>query len=155
MSTVFKIDGLAELSEALRRLPAQLAQEASGIVQGHAMRFANEVIAAYPIGPAGRFRTSKRTRQRSPITPGTLKRGVKVDPVQTSGFGTVARVRSTARHAYIFEYGTQARHNDLGAYRGSMPPGKVFVPRAVRTRRAMLDDLIRLVESEGLQVTGR
>jgi hypothetical protein len=46
-------------------------------------------------------------------------------------------VRNPAKHAAIFEFGTQARHTKLGANRGSMPPGHVFLPIVQQRRRTM------------------
>jgi hypothetical protein len=40
-----------------------------------------------------------------------------------SGFSAGAIVINRAKHAAIFENGTQARHTAIGANRGSMPPG--------------------------------
>ncbi len=128
------LGGFNELREALRNLPEHLAHEAGAIVTQHAEAAAAQIRNAYPA----------RT--------GNLKRGVKVDRATVQGAGASARVRSTAKHSFIFEHGTQARHNAIGANRGAMPPGNVFVPVVVRERRAMIDDLVALVEREGLTV---
>jgi hypothetical protein len=54
----------------------------------------------------------------------------------------------------MFENGTQARHTALGASRGAMPPGHVFIPVAAAERRAMYKDLAQVVADEGLEVSG-
>lgn len=134
------LTGFEELKQQLRNLPTHLAEEAAGIVVAHAQTAAGNIRAAYPEGPTG-----------------NLKRGVKVDQVEVGGrtnAGARARVRSTARHAFIYENGTQARHTDEGWNRGAMPPGNVFIPAVVRERRAMVNDLIAMVQREGLTVTG-
>lgn len=138
MSTTLKLGGFDELRRQLQELTPHLAEEAGQIVTSHAEQAATTIRVAY--------HEHRKT--------GNLERGVKVDQAHHSGAGAVARVRSTARHASIFEYGTQARHTDIGANRGAMPPAHVFVPAVVKERRAMVTDLIHLVESQGLTVKG-
>jgi hypothetical protein len=69
-------------------------------------------------------------------------------------FVTGAVVKNTAPHAILFELGTQARHTKIGANRGSMPPGHVFVPRIVKARRKLTADLKAMVAAHGAVVTG-
>jgi len=138
MPNTLTIAGLAELRAQLRNLPAHLAAEAGPIVTRHATRAKDAIVEGYPTGPTG-----------------NLKRGVKLDVIGVSGAGAVARVRSTAKHAVIFENGSQVRHTKTGANRGSMPPGRVFVPIVIRERKAMHEELVELVQREGLTVTGR
>jgi hypothetical protein len=73
---------------------------------------------------------------------------------RSGNFGTAAVVVNKAKHAWIFESGTQARHNDIGANRGSMPPGHVFVPGVMSKRAEMYRNLGKMVEAHGLIVTG-
>jgi hypothetical protein len=128
--------GLEELRAALRALPAELAAEAGGIVD-HAGELAKaEIIQRYP----------RRT--------GNLRDHVTIRTVNAGQFGAAVQVRSSAKHAHIYEIGTQARHNKLGANRGSMPPGNVFVPVVVRQRRQMMEQLKALLVRNGLVVTG-
>ena len=61
-------------------------------------------------------------------------------------------VRNRNPLAGIFEYGTQARHTKIGANRGSMPPGHVFVPRMQQARVVLVSRLAALVERHGLVV---
>lgn len=129
------LEGLAELTQALRELPAVLNQEAAGIVFGAADQAKDEIVAAYP----------EHT--------GNLKSHVTVSH-SGGAFGTSAIVKNTAKHAWIFENGTQARHTAIGANRGSMPPGHVFIPIAIRKRREMVHNLAELVRREGFEVTG-
>ena len=65
-----------------------------------------------------------------------------------------AIVKNRAKHAYIFENGTQARHTGLGYNRGAMPPGHVFIPEIVRRRRGMYEKLAEMLRQHGLQVPG-
>lgn len=135
MGSRFTFDGLAELKRALTTLPADLSTEASAIVYANADLAAQEIRVAYP----------KRTSN--------LANHVTVTRAAGS-LSTTATVKNTAKLAWIFENGTQARHTDLGANRGSMPPGHVFIPTMVRRRRIMYDVLKRLLTAHGLLVTG-
>jgi hypothetical protein len=136
MSNQVVWEGLAELKAALGQLPKRLAAEASAIVTDSAYAARDEIVAAYP----------KRT--------GALRRGVKVKLESVGQYGAGASVINTAPHAHLFEFGTQARHTKLGASRGSMPPGNIFVPRVIKHRRRMYDELKEMLKREGLIVTG-
>lgn len=136
MSVRVVLTGFEELRLALRQLPDHLVDEATGIVTARAEAAAAQVVAAYP--------------EKS----GNLRKGVKVDQLATGRGGVARRVRSTSKHAYLYENGTQARHTDLGANRGAMPPAHVFVPTMIRERREMTRQLAAMVEREGLTVTG-
>lgn len=129
-------DGLAELREALRNLPADMTGEATHLVEGAANGAAAEIKAGYP----------RRT--------GHLIAGVTVSSFEHGRFSAGMIVKNTAKHAWLFENGTQARHTDLGANRGSMPPGHVFIPVVIRKRRQMYEQLKDLVARQGLVVSG-
>ena len=131
-------DGLAELRQQLRNLPAELTAEASNIVNATANSAAVEIRSEY-----GKHRVT-----------GNLQAGVVISHVDKGKFSAGAIVKSTAKHAAIFEIGTQARHTDLGADRGSMPPGNVFVPIIARRRRGMYQALKNLLARQGLTVSG-
>lgn len=133
----FRWDGLEELKAALRQLPEELTGEGSHIVEGAANGAAVDVRSGY----AGHRRS------------GNLQDGVTVEH-GVSGFGTSAVVKSNARHAWLFENGSQARHTAIGANRGSMPPAHVFVPAVMRKRRAMYDELKAMLTRHGLLVSG-
>lgn len=134
MSARFVWDGLAELKAELRKLPAELTAEAVDLVFANAEAAAQEIRAAYPArtGNLKNHLTVKRSRGQ---------------------FSTSAQVRSTAKHAYLFEVGSQARHTDLGANRGSMPAGHVFIPIVMRQRRIMYERLAQVLTNHGLTVT--
>ena len=136
----FAFEALEEFRAALRNLPEHLADEAGGIVQAAAGEAGAEIIERYPKGPA--------------IESKSLKAGVVVSRMEMGRFGAGYIVKSTAPHAYIFENGTQARHTELGYNRGAMPPGHVFIPIAIRKRRAMSEQLVGLLRREGFEVTG-
>jgi hypothetical protein len=131
-----RLDGIEELRDALRRLPHDLKAEAVEIVQETAESAAAEIRAKYP------------TRT------GNLREGVHVRPSEVSTFGAGAIVKNSAKHAWIFEHGTVARRTSIGAKRGSMPPGNVFIPIAIRKRRAMEAKLKAVLVRHGLVVSG-
>jgi len=136
--------GLDELRAALLQLPEDLASDAESIVNDAAQAAFDEIYAAYPV----------RT--------GNLRNGLKVQTlshafdarVGSRALGAGAILYNNAPHAYMFEHGTEARHTDIGADRGRMPPGKVFIPRVMRHRRRMYEELVAMMESHGLLVTG-
>lgn len=136
MPNRFKWNGLDEFRRELRNLPADLTGEASGIVNDAAEGAAAFIRAGYP----------ERT--------GKLKNGVVVTHRNAGKWAAAKIVKNTAKHAFIFENGTQARHTDIGANRGAMPPGNVFIPRIVKAREQMYRTLRALLEAHGLRVTG-
>jgi len=136
VSTRFQWSGLDELKRDLRNLPVELTDEGGAIIESEAGAARNDIVAAYP----------SRT--------GNLRKGVKVQRVDRGRFGAAAIVRNSAPHASIFEHGTQARHTDLGANRGSMPPGHVFIPAMIRARRRMYNRLRSILIAHGLSVSG-
>lgn len=145
------IDGLDELREALQNLPDQLQAEAERSV----MRAADNTASAI-----------KRTYEQARTTSGTytLKGGIKkprkhlADSVEVSSRGketgaAVARVKVNARHARLFEYGTQHRQWENGKSTGSAPAHPTLIPTSIRNRKQMVDELITIVEKTGLKVT--
>ncbi len=136
--TRFRIDGLDDLRAALRDLPDRLAGEAGHLVEANGNAAAVEIRTAY------------LAHRRS----GNLADHVTAERQSTGRGAALVVIRSAARHAAIFEYGTQARHTDLGANRGSMPAAHAFVPVVQRRRRALMQSLIGLLEREGLAVRG-
>lgn len=135
-------EGMAELRAALRRLPDDLAGEAGHIVEAAANAAAAEVRQGYQARLKGHGRQ-----------PGRLVGGVSVSRFEAGRAAAAAVLKSDAPHAWMFEHGTQARHTDLGANRGAMPPAHVFVPAAMRVRARMYEELAALVRRAGLEVT--
>lgn len=135
MSSSLKFEGLDELRKQLQNLPGELTSEASNEVQGAANGAASEMKRSYPVHE------------------GKLRDGVSVQPVNAGRFGAGVIVKNTAKHAVIFENGTQVRQNRAGANRGAMPPGHVFVPAAIRARRLMYERLKAMVARAGFRVT--
>jgi len=130
-----KLDGFEELRAALTRLPAELTGDAKDIVFANAEEAAREIGAAYP----------RRT--------GDLKDHLSVTKI-VGQFSVRAVVKNTSKHALTFETGSQARHNAIGANRGSMPPANVFYPTILRRRRTMYEVLKTMLVSKGLMVSG-
>ena len=147
MSNRLTFDGLEQLLRDLQQLPGHLRDEATTLIHATASEALGEMRAAYPEGPRGR-----------------LKKGLKVAFRQEGDFGAAGVVTNTSPHAFIFENGTQARYvstlplgraKNFGYRRGAMPPGRVFIPIAMRRRRAMYAALTEVVRRAGFQVTGR
>jgi hypothetical protein len=132
-----RIDGLAELRRALLALPPALVHEAGVIVHAQAEAMMREVAAGY----ARHVHTGNLLNH--------LRLELGQDQVSAS-----ARVKNTAKHAYIFENGTAPRHHASGKSTGRMPEGRVFIPIAIQRRRIMYAALIDLVERSGLHVSG-
>lgn len=131
--------GLAELREQLRRLPDDLAGEADHIVQGAANYAA---VAA-------------RTGYASHRFTGNLQEHVEVVPGTHDRYGAAYIVRNSARHAHIFESGTEVRRTTDGWNRGRMPAGNVFIPAMIRARNEMWRNLAAmLARVTGWQVSG-
>jgi len=132
--------GLDELVDALRHLPADLTGEAGHIVEGIANAAAGDIRSAYP------------------SVTGNLRDHVYVTHFEAGRFGVGAIVKNTAKHAWIYENGTAARHyytEATGAKKavGAMPAGHVFIPTMMRHRRRMYQQLADLLERHGLIAT--
>ena len=138
------LTGMAELKAALRALPAELAGEAGHLVQAAANGAALDARTVYG--------AHRRT--------GNLQEHVTVEARASGPLGASYQVRSTARHAWLFEYGSQARHYiTVRGHRhvtGRMPAAGTngVVPVFIRARRAMEATLVDLLERHGLTVTG-
>ena len=126
-------DGLTELKAALRRLPHDLRDDGSDIVINAAEDAHAEIYRKYP-----------------EVT-GRLKRGLKLER-ESSAFGVAAVLINRAKHAWLFENGTQMRRDRFGRNRGAMPPGRVFIPTVIKHRRRMWQRLKDLIARAGLEV---
>lgn len=129
-------DGLDDLRTQLRDLPSELTGEASHLVEGAANGAATDIKGAYPV----------RT--------GNLRDGLTVTHFSGGKFSAGALVKNTAKHSWLFENGSQARHTSIGANRGSMPAGHVFIPIVMRARRQMYEALKLMLVRHGLAVSG-
>jgi hypothetical protein len=132
---VLRLEGIDELRAALRQLPEELTGEAAQIVEATT----NGAIISVRDGYA--------------VHSGNLRDHVS-GSVERSGYAVVGVVKNTAKHAWMYENGTQARHTATGANRGSMPPGHTFIPIVARARRRMYEQLKDLLRRNGLIVSG-
>jgi hypothetical protein len=130
--------GFEEQRRLWQSLPRDLAQ-------------ATQDEAADPIAQAA----AADIRAGYPRRTGALAAGVQVEDVPRSAVQAAARVVNTHPLAGLFEHGTQARHTALGASRGSMPAGNVFIPRMQRAKAAFWSRVGPIMERAGLRVTGR
>jgi len=118
----------------LRQLPDDLRNEGREIVRGHIEDAESTIRASY----AGHRRS------------GNLEKGLFTN-LKESRFGTTAVLKNRAPHSYLFEVGTEL---DRAGGTGRMPAAKIFIPTVMRARRAMMADLVALLERHGLRVTG-
>jgi len=130
--------GLSETKADLLVLGETMNAEARHLVQGGTNAAATAIRTEY-----GKHRRS-----------GTLQERVRVIVKEESAVRTHYEVRNTAPHADIIEHGTEARHTDLGADRGSMPAGNIFIPAMMRARRTLNRELAAMMQRHGLTVTG-
>lgn len=140
----FVFEGLDALKDALRSLPADLAEDAASYVEAAAHGAEREVRQVY----------------EAHDHTGTLAKRLFVS-TSSSAYGAGALVRDTAPHAWIFENGSQARHwkkggKATGAMWGktSQPPTHIFVRTMIKYRKQMYDRLRAVLERQGLEVTG-
>ena len=121
-------DGLEELLAELKAMPEACAGEAAKLVDGAANGAYVDISGAYPI----------RT--------GNLRKGMRIKRVEKKGLFVAAKVENVAALANIFEKGTEARHyveaSGVQHLTGKMPAGQVFVPRAIKARRRLTQELI-------------
>ena len=137
-STELQIHGLDELRQALRRLPPELVRDAGPIVHAAAEETGRSIRATYE--------AHRKT--------GNLAEHVAID-IAGDAVSATARVRSTAKHAWLFERGSGPRRwAKNGKATGVMPATPTLVPIAVRRRSIMVAALVDLVEKAGLTVTG-
>lgn len=129
--------GLTEFYDALQQLPEAMASEAADVVVEATNRAETQLREAYPEGETGK-----------------LRRGVK-KTIERSRFGVVGTVRSTARHAHLWEYGTQHRQTRHGWNRGRSPSHahEGLGAIASRVRRRMHAQLIEIVRRAGFDVS--
>ena len=140
MSARVEIEGLAELIEELRNLPQELTSEASSIAEKAGRAAFNQISANYA----------------SHVHTGDLVGHMKMD-IERSQFGVLVTVSNTAKIAFVYENGSEARHyytkNGVKHVTGRMPALHAFIPPASRNRRAMYQALGEMVEKKGLTVT--
>ena len=117
--------GMDELQRNLDTLARDIATETRPIAEQHAQAAADQIRARYP------------------VVKGRLRAGVQVHAHTGGPFGVRYQVISTAPYASYYEYGTSRQ-----------PAGKVFVPIAIKERRAMRSDIGEVLESYGATVRG-
>jgi hypothetical protein len=134
-SNKLEFKGLTELQRALRECPEDLTQQAATIVETRAERAVADTRTSYPTGPTG-----------------NLERGVRKSRRDGKRFSAGFVVRTSAPHASVYEQGSKVRRTSRGFNRGKMPAANIFIPIAIRQRRAMTNELIELVRRAGFQV---
>ena len=140
MSSRFVFDGLEQLKDELRTLPADLTAEASHIVEGAAHGAASTV------------------KQEYHVKTGALRDDLDVNPGTASPFGVSFVVKDTDPIAWLYDNGSQARHwlsgKSTGTMWGHTPPTHLFVSSMIRARLVMYEQLKELLVRKGLSVSG-
>lgn len=138
MSVTVHWEGLAELRDALRTLPAELTAEASNIIQESANRAIADMKQEYPLGEL-----SDKLYQSS------LSRGI---------YGAGILIKNASGWAWHWDFGTKLRHRAsggaTGAEWGATKPPHTFIQTMDKYRRQMYDRLKAFMERNGLRVTG-
>jgi hypothetical protein len=134
-------EGLDELVAEILALPAACTGEGQKLAEATANAVTFEIRSAYAV----------RT--------GDTRNKTKMAPLKSKGeFVAGAMVTNTSKLALIIENGSQARHyftvNGVKHLTGKMPPAHVFVPRIVRARQKLLQQLKAMVTRHGATVTG-
>lgn len=137
-------DGLDELLAAMRALPAELTAEATEYAQQAVDRAEADAAAGYG-HKSGNLRDHLRQTVES-----------------TDRFGVRLALKNTARHAWLWDYGTEARHyftdagkrHETGAMWGKRPPPFTFTRAVIRWRRWMYEQDKAMLERQGLIVSG-
>jgi hypothetical protein len=132
--TSVRWEGLEELKAALRQLPAELAGEASNIVQATANGAIVDMRAEYP--------------------PGELRDKLYQSTQSTGPFGAGIVIRNASGWAWHWDHGTQLRHWIDGKSTGQMAPHHTFGRVMAQSRRRMYAQLWQLLERTGLRVSG-
>ena len=135
MSATLRLEGLSAFADDVTQLPTTLRDESRPVVTNAADTAEATIRAAYP-----------------EVT-GELKAGLRQETVE-SATGVQVRLVNDSLHAVWYEYGTELRQTSLGYNRGRMPAAKVFGPAAAQEKRQMVEDVIAVVEAEGLRVRG-
>jgi hypothetical protein len=132
-------------------LPAELADLAAGSVRQHAYRAAARIRQDYPVSG----RTKSRGGNRKRIEGVRLAQGVRLTE-EFGPYGASAIVRSTAKHAHLWEWGTGPRQHANGRHVGRMSPSTygapVFVPVVVDERERMLRAFIDQLRHAGIEL---
>lgn len=132
-------NGMSEFRALLRHLPEDLTSEASHIVEGTANGAAYEIKRGYP------------------DTSGRLIGGVQVSHFEKGKVAAGAIVKSAAKHAHLFEFGTRQRRTNTGANRGVMPKAAesaAMIPKVIRARKRMYSQLADMLRRVGFRVEG-
>ena len=141
MSAQLVINGLDELRHVLKNLPTSLAEQSESIIDNRAEIARSTITQLYP----------RRT--------GNLRKGVRLKEITMGPYGRGRKVENRAPHAWLFEYGTEGtrfyttKHGKRKSV-GQMPPGRVFIPNAIRHKRILMTELVAMLERAGLVVTG-
>lgn len=143
MPSQVTLEGFDQLSQALRQLPDDLAQQSRGIVRAAAVATLEETRSGYPIGPA-----------RKDHEPGEMRRRLTMREIVGRGRYTVL-VQSEKFYAWFWEKGTKPRYTrKKQIYRGQVPPHveHALWTIADRHKTSMQLELVELCRAAGFTV---
>lgn len=134
-------NGLAELRAALRNLPADLASDATDIVDQSAAGARDEMLGEYV---------------------GSLRTGLTLTRVDQGKYSAGAILKNRSPLAWLWDNGSEARHyvtsrgntHATGAMWGRRPPPHTFAKAMAKARRQMYQRLKDLLVRHGLRVSG-
>lgn len=126
MSARMQLTGVEMLLASLQQLRPELMTGAEPVLKKHADQAAAMIRAVYPMGETG-----------------ALKAGVEVREGAPASARVTERVVSLAPYAGYYEFGTARQR-----------PRPTFFPIVTRAQAAAVQEIVQLVTSEGLQVTG-
>lgn len=125
MSVSTEWTGIDEFREWLQNLPRDAAVEAGRIVEAEATYAAFQIRGLYG----------------AHVHTGTLQKRVTVNKKVTREGVVIWNVRSGSPLAWIFEFGTEARHyitvHGVKKLIGKMPPAHIFITVIIGRRRIM------------------
>ena len=154
MGVQIQWEGLDELRTALRNLPEELATQAASVVRASAEQAAMDTRLAYPVRQTGLYPGPRRKSSWFP--PGIL-RGRVTTTDRSTPVSASFKVKSQAPHANLYENGGKfVRRNKRGANRGTMPAAPIdarMIPKVIRIRARMVQQLIEIVKAAGFEVT--
>jgi len=114
----------------LRQWRGRLLEEARQAAKDAAEHMASSVADQWPTGKTGNLRSSVRV----------MTEATGADTFQF-------RVRTSAEHANLYEYGTTQRHTKRGGNRGVMPKHPVWVRSAIDYRARFTAKVREIVSS--------
>lgn len=127
MQVTVEFQGMAQLIQRLKTMPAAIQADADAALENIAIGMADHIRRQYPRGPTGNLKRGVRARRLGPMA---------------------WQVRAGAGHTHLYEFGTKMRKNKRGANRGRMPRfGPIFGVEKMRRQAQMRRDLTNVLRT--------